>query len=55
MDLHVCSPMLHLEKNDLEASVRQTLEAEVKLTFPCVLELSLLQCTVRALMEWILQ
>lgn len=55
MDLCVCSPLLHLEKNHLEAGVRQSLEVEVKLTFPCVGELSLLQCTVEALMEWILQ
>lgn len=50
MDLCVCSPLLHFE-----AGVRQSLEVEVKLTFPCVGELSLLQCTVEALMEWILQ
>ena len=53
MDLRVCS--LHLEENHLEASVKQSLEAEVRLTFPCVWELSLLQCTVRAVIEWISQ
>lgn len=33
MDLGVCSLLLHLEENDLEASARQSVEVEVRPTF----------------------
>lgn len=46
-----CFLPLHLEENHVEATVRQSLEAEIRLTFPCLLA----PCTVRAVIEWISQ